>query len=252
MQRYTIDRVRQLLASGQASVRDVTTHGLSLLHTASGLGLAGLARFLIQAGADINASDEDGDTPLHRATSRDNNDEVARILIENGADVASVAVGNRTALHSIFNDTIRYILSSPDVLEEIGRDSEGMSITHCLCWSRHSTPKDLGRGRKHDIVELWAADGFGRTCLHYAALKGNINLLSHLLEQASSLELESQDHRGMTSLHCATRSSRAVQVVKMLLAKGASVDARDASGHSLLDHAAIWGRKEALEQLLAP
>ncbi|KAL8692370.1 MAG: hypothetical protein Q9218_002589 [Villophora microphyllina] len=240
-----------MLESGQASVKDVTTHGLSLLHTASGLGLQDLVRFLIGAGADVNASDEDGDTPLHRATSRRDNSEVARLLIEHGADLASVAVGNRTALHSIFNNTIGKILNSDNVLSEMGPDSEAMSITHYLAWSRHTTPEDFQRGRALDTVEVWAADKFGRTCLHYAALKGNVSLLPHLLKQASPVELEVQDVHGMTSLHCAARSSRAIEVMGLLLAEGANVDARDANGDNILDHAARWGRKAAVEQLLA-
>ena len=249
---FAIDRLIRMVESGQASVKDVTTDGLSLLHTASGLGLKELVGFLIGAGADVNASDEDGDTPLHRATSRGDNSEVARLLIEHGGDIASVAVDNRTALHSIFNDTHKMVLNFDMPMKEMGRDSEGMSITHYLAWSRHTTPEDFKRGRALDKIEIWAADGSGRTCLHYAALKGNLNLLPHLLDQASPVDLEMQDLHGMTSLHCAVRSSRAVEVIRLLVAKGANLDARDVNGEDIMDHAARWGRKDAIEQLLAP
>ena len=245
----SMDRVKQLLAKGQGSVRDVTTHGLSLLHTASGLGFTNLVKYLIELGANVNASDEDGETPLHRATSRNNNHDVARILIENGADIARVSIGNKTALHTFANDTIVGILTSSDTLESIDSDSEGMSISHFLSWSSHITPEIFERGRTLDMHDLWAADDDGRTCLHYAALKGNIDLLEHLLDRASSFELEIKDTHGMTALHYAARSSSASQVISMLLEKHANVDARDCNGHGVLEHAAKWGREDVQQFL---
>ena len=122
----SIDGVRHSLKSGQAPARDKKTHGITLLHAASGLGHLDLVRLLIEHGVDMDAADEDGETPLHRAVSSKNNYVIAKPLIQRGADLANVAVGNRTPLHAIFNDTMRRILISRDMVEDVGPDSDGM------------------------------------------------------------------------------------------------------------------------------
>ncbi|KAF8495913.1 hypothetical protein F5888DRAFT_1924915 [Russula emetica] len=55
-------------------------------------------RFLLEHGADVNArADDDGFTPLHRASSYGAL-EVVRLLLEHGADVEAVSVDGKTAL----------------------------------------------------------------------------------------------------------------------------------------------------------
>ena len=95
-----------------------------------------LVRLLIQEGADVNAKDEDGESPLHGAMARGDNYNVARTLIENGADLSGKAVDGKTPLHNIFNDTISHVLMRDDWLENMLPDSEAMSIAHYLAWTR--------------------------------------------------------------------------------------------------------------------
>ena len=48
---------------------------------------AEVVKILIENGADINAPDYLGKIPLHYAASDNNNAEVVKILIENGANI---------------------------------------------------------------------------------------------------------------------------------------------------------------------
>ena len=64
--------------------------------------------------------------------SLENNYAVARLLIGRGADLADVAVGDRTPLHAVSNDTMGRVLTSGDMVEYVGLDSDGMSLAHFL------------------------------------------------------------------------------------------------------------------------
>jgi ankyrin repeat protein len=53
---------------------------------------------LLQAGANVMAQDEDGETPMHCA-SRNNNPAIIRILLDFGGDVMGVDYKGLTPLH---------------------------------------------------------------------------------------------------------------------------------------------------------
>ena len=72
--------------------------GSSPLHLASRMGHVDLARMLIEHGADVSAQNEDGWTALHLASGNGNVD-LAQMLIERGADVSAQNEDRSTALH---------------------------------------------------------------------------------------------------------------------------------------------------------
>ena len=72
------------LFAGQASAADTKTE--ELLETAGKAGPEEV-RQLIRAGADVNAKNKDGMTPLMLAAGNNPNPEVLKVLIEAGADV---------------------------------------------------------------------------------------------------------------------------------------------------------------------
>ena len=81
--------VQLLLDSGADLDRAVSLHpGATRLHWASKVGLLGMVRSLLEAGADVNSQDDKGETPLHWA-ARGGNDcsAVAELLLASGAEV---------------------------------------------------------------------------------------------------------------------------------------------------------------------
>lgn len=242
--------VQSLLNLGKASAKDTTPFGTTLLHSASNSGNIELVRLLIQEGADVNAQDEDGESPLHGAMAKSDNYNVARTLIENGADLSSQAVDGKTPFHNIFNNTISHVLMRDDWLESMLPDSEAMSITHFLAWSSKSTPEIFQRGHLYDDADLLSADNLGRTCLHFAASRGNMGVLSYLLTQVSSEYVEKRDIQGRTPLHYAAESSRAAGIIDTLVGKGCNVHAVDDTGRTALHWAARWNNFNAVKKLI--
>ncbi|KAG8527877.1 uncharacterized protein KY384_006793 [Bacidia gigantensis] len=242
--------VRRLLSAGKASPQDTTIFGTTLLHSASRSGNLELVRLLIREGADVNAQDEDGESPLHGAMGRADNYDVARTLVENGADLLCKAVDGKTPFHNIFNNTISLMLVKDDWLENMPPDSEAMSMTHYLAWSSQSTLKIFQRGHSYDDVHLMSPDSCGRTCLHLAASRGNLEVLSYLVSQASSEDVEKKDVSGRTPLHYAAESSRAGEVIDTLMRKGCNIHAKDNAGQNGLHWAARRNNLKAAEKLI--
>ena len=245
------ERVKRLLSLGKASAKDTTLFGTTLLHSASKSGNMELVRLLIQEGADVNAQDEDGESPLHGAMARSDNYDVARTLIENGADLASKAVDGKTPFHNIFNNTISHVLMRHDWLENMLPDTEAMSITHFLAWSSRSTPEIFQRGHLYDDADLLSADNLGRTCLHFAASRGNLGVLSYLVRRVSLEDMEKKDIQGRTPFHYAAESSRAAGVIDALVGRGCNVYAVDDTGRTALHWAARCNNFEAVKKLIA-
>ena len=68
------------------------------LHSTSENGLPEKAKILIGLGADVNARDQNQQTPLHKASSNGHS-EIAEILLQNGAEVNALNEFDFTPLH---------------------------------------------------------------------------------------------------------------------------------------------------------
>ena len=92
-----VEVVRQHLAARtDVNVRGGIT-GLTALHQAAFHGHTAIATLLIDAGADVNATDRRGWTPLHSTVYWGHN-EIAELLLANGAQVNAKAGDGRTPL----------------------------------------------------------------------------------------------------------------------------------------------------------
>lgn len=158
--------------------------GLTPLHYACSLGNLEMVRFLLDSGADANASALGGFSPLH-AACQFGDDAVAGLLMENGADPRRLFRGDFSWLsEGILND-------DPDLLRS---GMQAMMQT-----------------------EQWDA-GIG--CLHLAAAAGNAELVRMLLERDLDPGLQTLLN-GVAPLHlCVTEPS----CTGLLLAAGADPD----------------------------
>ena len=174
-------------------------HRTPLFYASNLRGLA-CARLLLAHGANVNARDKSGRTPLLNALQHP---EVARLYLEHGARVDLSDQAGMTP----FLEAARLAAA----------ESMRMLLDH------HADP--TARSREGGSALHWAVAGMGWMGEYDAS---NHNVLPMLL--AAGLKVDSTDQTGETPLHwLATRGGR-FEVAEGLLKHGALINARDKAG----------------------
>lgn len=135
-----LDRVRELLNAGAATLNAHSHDGWTPLHLAAHFGQNAVVAYLLSKGAAVDARSTNalGNTPLHAAVAGGQRTAVA-LLLQHGADVHATYLNGYTALHvaaaSADDASARLLLSSKARLD--ARDNAG------------KTPLDLAREKGH-------------------------------------------------------------------------------------------------------
>jgi ankyrin repeat protein len=206
----------QILLKYKAEVNSQNSAGRAALHYASqgryhdvrgpnfALSLSNVARLLLEHGADVNAREVDHLTPLHVA-ARYGRIEVLRVLLEHGTSVGAADDDRKTAFHEHVN----------------ARDVEDKTPLHVVSESPD-----------------WNDPNFVPSLTNVARL---------LLEYGADVNARRNDL--FTPLHVAARYGR-VELARMLLEHGANVAAEDEDGKTASEYASEMGRKEITKLLL--
>ena len=161
--------------------------------------LADIARLLLEHGADLHAQANDGETPLH-AAAKWGQVKVLRVLLECGANAGVEDNQGATPLH-IGSDGPRW---RPFVT-----NYEKLEVVRMLL--------------KHG-ADVGAKDKNGRSPLHTATEAGLIETVRVLLEHGA--DVGAKDSKGRSPLHTATEAGL-VEIVRVLLEHGAKVSVED-------------------------
>lgn len=103
-------RLRKLIALGRdVNEKDETFFNKNALHVAAESGDAEIAQTLLDAGAAVDITDDDGETPLIIA-ARNNHLPIVRLLIKAGANVHLQDNGGETALQKTTSEKIKQLL----------------------------------------------------------------------------------------------------------------------------------------------
>ncbi|WP_207002691.1 ankyrin repeat domain-containing protein, partial [Trinickia mobilis] len=192
--------------------------GTTALHTAARANRPELVQALLKAGANPNAKDKDGFTPLHYAASR--SEIVARQLLEAGAHEQ---MRTNTGL------TAREILErhQPGLAEELGR---GNAVLAKTLLEQGAEPNVVGTGPV-------AKPSPSTTPLHFAAMHDNAEMAQILL--AHGANVNAVDGQGLTPLHYAATQSQGL--VDVLLKNGADVTMKMPTGATAKELLDLFG-----------
>lgn len=174
---------------------------------------------------------------------------LARTLIDHGADIECLDNRKRTPFHTFFSPIVSKLAQHcPESMNAMTKDAGGMTLAHYFSWTCASSPADFQVLPNIDNL-LKARDEAGRTPLHFAAQRGNIPVMEYLLSQYQVPASMQPDSEGNTPLHEAVQSSRAPAAITLLLAHGFSLEQRNEKGHTVFQHAVLWGTVPATQML---
>eukprot|EP01036_Dinobryon_divergens_P035212 gene35212-45603_t len=206
--------------------------GRTALHKASKKGRTDICLYLIEKGADLTLTDNDGSTALHFAC-RGGHRETCSVLLKKGANSNAKINDGSTVLHlaSRIGDTLTCSLFLDNGANSNAEKQDGSTPLHLASQGGHTETCSmlLGKG-----ANSRAKTRDGITVLHIVSKLGHTQLCALLLD--SSAEVDSKDHVGLTALHLAASVGH-LDICSLLLLKGASVEAKDSNDEEPLHHA---------------
>lgn len=218
------------------------------LHKAVSAGNLKRASDLIYEGADVNATDIiRRDTPLHVAALRSTDIDMVKLLLNANADILATDSLGHLPLHlaswNCKNIKIVILLIETAVNANFDMDiylntksRMGYTPMHVAAESSDSTRfLPLIKVLIRSGGDLRAGGNCGKTPLHVAVYNfENPDIVESLMQQGADPNF--RDRFGYSSLHEAA-NSRNSRVVKILLKYGAGINAEDNENHTPLYHA---------------
>lgn len=220
-------------------------HGSTPLMIAANFASADFVKAMIDAGFDVNAKGNTGDTPLIYGAKRPDN---VKALLEAGADVNAVNNEGKSALTravgSNAEDSIRLLAQAgADIKAAVEDDYSYLTYA-----AKNNKCKSI-----RALIELGAdvnaADAGGKTPLYRAVMADKAEAIKTLVELGANLQ--ERNEKTHTLLHIAAGYNKAAALKQLLACPGADVNVTMLENTTTPLHiAAIKGSAECVKVLL--
>ena len=272
----SVEMVGLLLSKGM-TVDTKDPAGVTPLHCAAAAGSAAVAELLISKGAEVDAKDARvGRTPLHHA-ARSGDVKTVAVLLAKGACIKAMDADKWQPLHHAV------LGGNPEVISLLlekganlaATESHGATPLHCAAIA--GQPQAARALLAHGASPA-ALDHYKKSPLHLAALNGPVEIVRLLLDHLAPVN--GADFQGDTPLHVAamvhvdshdlkstngqpvdpnedaalaainkSKPADKLEIVKLLLKKGARPDIKNKEGITPIDFAGKLGTPEILAAL---
>jgi ankyrin repeat protein len=252
--------VADLLLAHGADVNARSSSGQTALQSAAMNGHKDVAELLLAHGAKISAPDNCGITPLHWAAGNGHKD-LVELLLAHGADVNAKTKNGYTPLQSAelyHHDDVAEVLrqhggqeSDRQVVKDAvpGTLAPPVGASPLLAAARAgATEKVKALIQSDPTLASGDVDKFNTTPLIVAAANNHKDVVELLL--ANHADVNAKDILGMTALIYAAQQDYK-NVAELLLANKADPNLGDRSNLTPLFQAALMGHKDMAELLLA-
>jgi ankyrin repeat protein len=196
------------------------------LNAAVRFGNLEIVQLLLDAGADINASDKNYDTPC-RISIRFNHRSVLKLLIERGAILEPMLLVSATCSRHLTDDEIPLLLIDAGASLSMMSHFEWQML---LATTESVAVLQRMLARRIDIRQLRNTDG---TTLCHALVRkpwnANIEAILRTIVAVCRVDVDVGDNAGRTPLHHAAARGN-TSAMRVLVELGADVDRRDTSG----------------------
>ena len=251
-----LEIVQELMKYG-ADVNLKYDTGETPLHLTSHYGLLEIAKLLLDHGALVNTADDcNQESPLHYAVNACyDDDRLVLELLKHGADSNAKNIAGRTPLHKAVVDEgkislIKTLAQYGAIIDSL--DKEGYTPLHLVIWmiKQYQIEDQEYIEVIRELLRIGAnpnvANNQGDTPLHTAALCGSVTIVTELLRNGADVHAITDENQYTPLFYAVMKDDdnhlhgtveNHIEIVRLLLQFGAKIDALNTSGDTPLHHA---------------
>lgn len=241
--------VVELLVRKRASLENTDDKDRNAMHWAAMNGHVKVVEFLSEQGLSVHNPDADGLTPIHLAVIGSQLG-TTDVFLKKAAKVDARCRAGRTPLHYACErdnaEIVRLLLAAGANVEAETRGDTRRPI-HLAAAS--GSVETIGVLYQHGVL-MDARDSAGHRPLLNACYHGHVDVVKTFLSLNQPLTLLLKDGIHHDSPLCVAAKAGRVEVVDLLVRRGASVTQRDRHGFTALRYASHYGYPEIVKLLL--